>query len=52
MKSTRPMGVAYTVIFTVAGYLVFGWGGALFFGALALVSFALGAWMYFRIEPS
>ncbi len=41
---------AQTAIFTGVGYVLLGWGGAVFFCVIALVSGALAAWLYRRME--
>jgi fatty acid desaturase len=39
---------AYTLLFTLAGYLLLGWGGALFFLVLGALSSGIGAWLVLR----
>jgi hypothetical protein len=50
-RALKIMVPAYTVIFTVAGYLLEGWGAAVFFFVIALLGSGLGVWFVLRILP-
>ena len=51
-RALKVIVPAYAVILTAIGYVLLGWGGAVFFCVGGLVSCALGVWMYLKMEPS